>query len=178
MIVVKKEDKETKVHALLQQALAALPQVEGTLAQLCYVAKSSQSPVARAVAALAPQIATAGVKVRAIFAQHEPGHPSARLLGDVRCHDAHELLVLSPATAWVGDCMRRDPSNRDSYELHASECAATASALRASFDKLWALSVPQVGVEDPDLAEVFGLAQDLAGLAGETPSLPVALTRH
>ena len=100
-------------------------------------------------------------------------------MSDIRLLDAHEQLVLDAATAWVGDCMRRDPSRRDTYEFY-SNCPVTARHAVCSFAQMWrtANSVgsrtlaprwgapPQSGLFDPAL---------IAG--SEAPPVPDAL-RH
>lgn len=178
MIVVKKEEKEPRLRQLIAQAIEAARYVE-TPMTLRVVALSLSSPVARAVAVLQTELAAAGISARLILAKTDHGPDSAtaiagtwRHLADVRCHDSHELLVLGTETTWIGDCLRRDPANRDSFELHSSSNRETALLFAQSFDKLWQLS----HVYEP--RDVAGLDL-IAGLSVLAPdSLPQALTRH
>ena len=186
MHVVKKEDKEVKLRALLISALDTLPaRTTGAAAPvLRLLAQSQASPVVRAVLALQSELTAAGIEARVIYAKIEPGSvigignaSVCRLLSDVRCLDAHELMVIPTDITWIGDCMRRDPVTRDSFELHAQGCLQTARWAIASFDKIWAHSTPvKVWVQHvicPELPLVAGLA----GLPSDvTP--PQVLTRH
>ena len=83
--------------------------------------------------------------------------------------------MLGTETTWIGDCLRRDPAVRDSYELHAVGCAQTARYVALSFDKLWQLSSLVEAAEDP---ATLAMAADLAGLQTDQGSQPTALTRH
>jgi hypothetical protein len=184
MVVVKKEDKEAKLRSLLLEALSTVSSdVREPVLRL--LAKSTSSPVVAAVVGLQMELAAIGVEVRIVLAAYD--QPSnvlnglngrVRHLADVRCHDAHELMVLGQNHAWIGDCMRRDPAARDSFELHSSTCVARASSVALSFDRLWALAVPVAGPTLPAHAAALELAADLAGLPVDTSSAPQVLTRH
>ena len=65
-----------------------------------------------------------------------------RFVADARLLDAHELLVLGPATAWIGDCMRRDPAKRDAYEFYSEDAPEAARSSARSFDRLWLNGTP------------------------------------
>ena len=186
MLVVKKEDKETKLRELLVSALENLPaqKLVGNALVLRLLVQSQASPAVRAVVAMQGELTAAGVEARIIYAKAELGSTIGigqssvcRLLSDVRCHDAHELMVLSAATTWIGDCMRRDPVTRDSFEMHSQSCTKTAGWAIASFDRLWEHSVPLAtcvpGAGCPELS----LVAALAGLPGDVAS-PQVLTRH
>ncbi len=167
--VVKREDKmETvrtfiKAHFLMPRSADVSP-----LSEITLVARSAESPVARALASLGSDIASRGLTVRAIFGHLESEKSSAgwsvagpaipfcrdlRWAKNPRLADAHEQLVLGPVTAWVGDCLRRDPSRRDAYEQYAAADATTATTLRTSFDRLWAASVPLL-IRTPQAAHI------------------------
>lgn len=177
MTVVKKEEKESRLKAFLALALEA----HADARELFVLAQSLASPVAHVVATIAPELAARGIAVRLILAKAD-GCPNfdagirltCRLLSDVRCHDAHELLVLGGATAWIGDSMRRNPSQTDSFELHAESSAETAGAVRNSFERLWAIASPLGSSGEPD----FEMAGALAGLVPDATSRITALTRH
>lgn len=186
MVVVKREDKEPKLRKLLSEGLAALEALRSTgdtaRAELRVVALSAESPVVRAVLSLAAELGRACVDVRLVLAKSEHvAHPQVgrttayRHLSDPRCHDAHESLALGTQTAWVGDCMRRDPVARDSFELHAVANADQARMIIQSFERLWRAAVPFAPLEDRAAIEMAG---DLAALGGDTASAPQVLTRH
>lgn len=156
--VVKREDKMETMRAFIKANLLTPRAATVTLSdQITLVARSAESPVARALVSLGSEIAAHGLAVRAIFGYLEAEKSSAgwsvagpeiqfcrdlRWAKNPRLADAHEQLVLGPITAWVGDCLRRDPSRRDAYEQYVAADAITAETLRTSFTRLWSASVP------------------------------------
>ncbi len=185
MVVVKKEEKELKLRDLLQDALGqcAKSGIAGAPV-LRLLAQSCASPVVRAVLALQQELTAAGVETRIILAKPDGAdarqfhrEPVVRSLNDARFHDAHEILVLGPVSAWIGDSMRREPATRDSFELHAHDCPGTAGRVGASFDKLWGHARPY-HIASHEIAAELELAAGLAGLPGDAVSAPQVLTRH
>ena len=181
MTVVKKEEKETKLRDFLAHALKDLDVTSGTPV-LRVLARCGGSPVVRAVAAVQAELVAAGVEARVMLAIVDGGSVvaagstcSVRQLGDVRCLDAHELLVVGMAASWIGDSMRRDPSVRDSFELHAQSSVAAARQVAMSFDKLWARAA---GVKPLAAETVADMTAELAALPVEAVSVPQVLTRH
>jgi hypothetical protein len=207
MDVVKREAKEEKLKTFIAAHLsntAAQPQPATWL----LIARSSQSPVVKALNALAPEIAKAQVTVRTILALLDNGAEDTqattmmlcltecRVARNPRLLEAHEQLVLSPATAWVGDSMRREPDKRDAYECYAADHATTAHWSTVAFNRLWAASdaiVPRglalaaetvaetANAEDVPKPAVAGNEMPLAGdlpPAAEAPSAVTASTRH
>jgi hypothetical protein len=186
MIVVKKEEKEPKLRTLLAAAIEAIGTQDGLQQApiLRLLAASSASPVARAVASLQSELTAAGIETLIVLAKSETvplmnvGAASTyRHLADARCHDAHELMVLGATAVWVGDCLRRDPAIRDSYELHASDAPDTARLTALSFDRLWSRAAPVVMFAAAPPAD-FEMAANLAAIGPDQPSQPTALTRH
>lgn len=153
MNVVTTEDKETRLRAFIarhieaQRALGASP--NDTTYRL--LALSAESPAARALAALAPELAAAGIKTEALLLRRAtsamPEAVDCRFVADVRLLDAHEQLVLDATTVWIGDCMRRDPLRRDTYENYSETCAATGARATRSFAQIWRLADPSAGVK-------------------------------
>jgi len=156
MSVVKKEDKEAKIREFIESDLQARRNAgEAGREPGCYLllALSSESPVARALASLSDELESAGIVVQAVFAR--AGAPvkteaatglecvaTLRHAPDARLLDAHEQLVLGPASVWVGDCMRRDPAKRDAYEFYADGSPQTANWAKRSFDRVWTKAKP------------------------------------
>jgi len=177
MAVVKKEDKETKLRDFFREALNNLS-ANGERPVLRVMARGSHSPVVRAMSACSAELAAAGVEIRLMLTLIEPGDDltsKVRHLTDVRCLDAHELLVLGAQASWIGDCMRRDPSVRDSFELHALNNELAAKQAATTFDRLWGrIAAPKpVAVAEA----VMEMAADLAALPVEQTA-PQVLTRH
>lgn len=155
MNVVRKEDKEQRLKEFILKDLSARLAAEGQAAPACYrlVALSAESPVAKALLSLMPELRDAGIDIEAIFvkpvtaggaerAKLFDGASGIRCTGDVRLLDAHEQLVLGDRTAWVGDCMRRDPGKRDAYECYAEESPEAAAWALRSFRRLWVQAAP------------------------------------
>src|SRR5512134_2434114 len=155
--VVKKDEKEGRLTEFIRQHLAGRESDVGS--EVLLVARSPRSPVVRALGALSGELAGAGIGIRAVLLEPaEAGGPehaariSVRLLSEVRALEAHEQLVLGPATAWVGDCMRREPDQRDAFEAYAAACPLTAGWALRSFQALWRRATP-VPIAHPGSAE-------------------------
>ena len=70
--------------------------------------------------------------------------------------------MLAPDRTWIGDCMRREPTKRDTYERFAANSAETATHAARSFERLWRAAVPVQQL--PPLPAA--LASQLPGFAG------------
>jgi hypothetical protein len=193
MLVVRKEEKEATLKEFIEKDLMARKAAGASAGDGCYrlIALSQKSPVAKALAALAPEAAALGIEIRAVFMTLDSPTPegeggrsvpmaasACRLISDPRIIDAHEQLVLGDRTAWVGDCMRRDPATRDAFECYSEDCALTATWATRSFDRIWACAEP-AGCE----AKRVGATPEILGLGmlmTATPDAPpvVAVTRH
>lgn len=178
MVVVKKEDKEEKLRSFLAAALSEIG-AQDAKPVLRLLARCKASPAVRAVASLSAQLAGSGVEMRLMLALLDqsgasPAPCEVRHLADLRCLDAHEMLVIGAETSWVGDSMRRDPSVRDSFELHSPSSAAAARHYAVTFDRLWERAV---AVQMPQ-ADAMALVADLAALPVEPAVGHQVLTRH
>lgn len=189
--VVKKDEKEARLTEFIRQFLAAAScGVTTAGSELLLVARSPRSPVVRALRALADERCRAGLGIRIVLL--EAGNPAqpgllpdalggpVRLLCDLRALEAHEQLVLGPATVWIGDCMRREPDTRDAFEAYAEACPLTAGWARSSFLALWRRAdPPEVELPDAPVAEPQAVVSESAlPVASETPVGPTASTRH
>lgn len=157
--IVRLEDKEAKLKAFIRTVVEQSQSPAGSRGadqSVLLIARSVDSPVARAVAALVRE-GTITVPVKSVLAlvpRENPdgavgetisalaGGSGVRVVRDVRLFDAHEQLVLGPASSWIGDCMRCDPMKRDAYECYAADCSKTAGWARTSFERLWAVCEP------------------------------------
>lgn len=154
MHVVFQEEKETRIKELIRQDLAARKDAGENMFGATYrlVARSADSPAARALNALAEEALALGIQIRTLLVQHVRSARSAapeqatagdvRVMADARFLEAHEQLVLSDTRAWIGDCMRRDPSRRDAYECYCDGSDARALWAGRSFDRMWAAAAP------------------------------------
>lgn len=146
-----RDEKEARLKAFVSRHLEARREQGEAAGDVTYrlLALSAESPAARALDALAPELATAGIKLEIVFVRHAKADdaPSlkfadCRFATDIRLLDAHEQLVLDAETAWVGDCMRRDPMKRDTYELFCDRCTMTAGNAARSFAHIWNAAGP------------------------------------
>ena len=193
--VVKREDKMESLRTFMSAFWLASRTGHG-LSHITVVARSAESPVARALAALSSEIAGRGMAVRAIFGQLQSEKTPAgwsvsgpdiafsrdlRWAKNPRLADAHEQLVLGPETCWIGDCMRRDPARRDAYEQFIIGDTKTSQTLQTSFERLWAASVPLL-IRTPHSAVIApqattgASAETLAALAARDDSPNPLLT--
>lgn len=195
MHVVKKEDKEAKVREFIRREMAAAIADGGALGPYLLMALSENSPVARALAGLAGELESAGIAVRAVFAESSTATETvtevakglervaiARQAADPRLLDAHEQLILSDTSVWTGDCMRRDPSKRDAYESHANGTPETVVWAKRSFDQFWSKAKP-IRLGMPHTTAPAGASEVVPGEGGLavnggdfTPA--VGATRH
>lgn len=151
------------------------------------IARSPDSPVAQALRTHTATLSQMGIRVRAIFSEIEPGRAAAavrsapfdspsecRIARDQRLLAAHEQLVLSADRTWIGDCMRREPTKRDTYERFAVNCAETATHAVRSFERLWRIAVPV-----DQLAPLpGGMTPHLPDFINAVPPRPEALRRQ
>lgn len=183
--VVRPEDKERHLCAFISAGIlsAGTPTVRATM-----IAHSPDSPVARALASVAAIETGVTIELRVIFASLDVKGAAAdldrteivgmRRLLDVRLMDAHEQLTLNSSGTWIGDCLRRDPSQRDAFEtfapcdLEASRCATR------SFDRLWMRAAPRTE-PSPDASECEPGALGAVPAPGSaSPSTALVATRH
>lgn len=195
MNIVRKDEKENKLKDFMQRHLNALGAPVATVeadaeGDVCYVvARSSESPVAKVLLSLLPEFSARNIAIKALYAMPGreasfmgPSSPWAppriecRRAGDMRLLEAHELLILGPQTAWVGDCMRREPSQGDAYEFYADDCHDMAAAALRSFNRLWAIAKPfrpRVVSSNPLPHTVLAPLH-----AGSDMTAPVSFSRH
>ncbi len=146
MNVATTEEKEARLKDYIRQHIertAAAPAGE-TVYRL--LALSAESPAARALQALASELAAAGIRVEAVLARRSASTTldiaDCRFVTDHRLLDAHEQLVLDSTTVWIGDCMRRDPVKRDAYEHYSDTSPVTARHASRSFAQIWRAAGP------------------------------------
>lgn len=122
------------------------------------IARSPDSPVARAVLSISDLIGRQGLGGRLVFACSEAVSAGdvwqlsfdksfaheARLLPDPRVLGAHEQLIVGDTALWWGDNMRRDPSKRDAFQAMEADVASIAQA-RRTFARLWQSATPLYG---------------------------------
>lgn len=187
--VVRKEDKEAKLRNFILQDLSARVNNPAHEAPPVYlmIARSLESPAARALLSLSADAASIGIRYRILLLLEDAvahgldniidkhlARIDARFAVDTRLLDAHELLVLGPTTAWIGDCMRRDPAKRDAYEFYSNEAPEAARSAGRSFERMWKISSPIILRRIPsDVPHASAVAAEVAPIGGLEVS-----TRH
>ena len=155
--LVRREEKEARLRAFIAEFLARRADQQCPVAPaLLVLARSAESPVAKAAMSLAAHQKDRDFSLRAIFATLGTADTTyiaeacrssnwtvqIRWARDVRLMDAHEQLVLDQATSWIGDCMRREPLKHDAFEAFSADCAETARSVTLFFERLWQVSEP------------------------------------
>jgi hypothetical protein len=151
MSITRRAEKELRLAAFIARGLqgaAAMPPAPGAVMAM---ARSVQSPLVKAIAARAPDIAAAGGTVRLMLARPDGLALTdalaamraaalacqVRLARNPRLIEAHEQLTIGARIAWTGDSMRRDPAICDAYESFVEDCPEIAAAAAATFERLW-----------------------------------------
>jgi hypothetical protein len=189
MQVVKHEEKEAMLFRFILEEVA-----DGRVAadgEWSIVALSMQSPVIAAVRRVVTELEEVDrLALRVVLTGRDAeasnegfmrlASLNVRHAFDLRLLDAHEQLVLSQRSAWCGDCMRRNPSQRDAFESFLKDDPVLSGWARKTFDRLWASAqdIPISGVGAGEARQ----DQDADGFiaAGEAkPSTILAATsRH
>ncbi len=190
MHVVRKEEKEARLATFVAEQLAAAIASDVAGRGLTVLARSVESPVLKALAVHRDALRAAGLNVRAIIVLTEGASDdvSGLLAGfavrrgcDARLLDAHEQLAIGDRVAWIGDCMRREPTKRDAYEIYSAECCETAALAHRSFDRVWSFAA--AGVKDapavaPEAAPTAVAVEVPMAALAEGESTPTVSTRH
>jgi len=153
--VVKREDKEARLAEFIRACLQGAggePRIGIDNDGISVIARSFASPVMRALESALGDVAGDTIKVRSIVLEKPEragGRSTAllrshdtRWLEDHRLVDAHEQLVLTAASCWIGDCMRRDPDKRDAFETWTTASVEATALAARSFERLWAMATP------------------------------------
>jgi hypothetical protein len=149
---------DSKVQNLAAFIEKHLPQsCNDAATEITVLARSYESPIAQAIVRHSGLIAERGIRVRALFVvatahgcagawtSRDGGiefERDVRLSRNPRHFDAHEQLVLTTTSCWIGDCMRRDPAKRDALDMARAACTDSALFAHRSFDRLWRLGQP------------------------------------
>lgn len=153
MQIVKRDEKETKLKKfILGEIAAGRVMLSG---QWSLMALSMQSPVVTALSQVVNELGGGhDLRVRLLLAgccKHDVGRSftnvgkvTARASQNARLLDAHEQLVIGATSSWSGDCMRRNPLERDAFEVFGANDETLACWTARSFDRLWGGAKPIV----------------------------------
>lgn len=183
MRVVKREEKEAVLFKfILEEIAVGRVAVDG---HWSIIALSMKSPVIGAVRRVISEFKEAGelsLKVLLTGRERTWSHDGLEAVGaleirqsyDLRLLDAHEQLVLGPQSAWCGDCMRRNPSERDAFESFLMDEVLLTGWAAKAFERLWA------GAEAVNAEGETAVAADGVIVASEQKPGPIlaATSRH
>jgi hypothetical protein len=191
------EEKQENLSRFCGYFLDRLSVQETPSAVECRVtllARSPQSPVARAVLDAQAEFASLNVTMQVMFAKLDPAESltgwfdfAEQVAGpatvDLRWArrpaliDAHEQLVLGLGLSWAGDCMRREPEKRDAYEqFDTFDCDAAARA-QVSFASFWSMS-ERLSTRRLSMASAIHAEQSVHDALLGQPQTHFASTRH
>lgn len=189
MQVVKREEKETRlVQFVLGEIASGRVALTG---HWSVVALSMDSPVIAGLRRVISDLGGASaLNVNVVLTRlgkHEPtynlgaiGQLAIRATQNSRLLDAHEQLVLGPASSWTGDCMRRDPRERDAFETFGSNDTELAHWAFKSFSRLWVGAQPLNIGPKGSAGEVVNAGVDalVVGDGSNNSPLVAATSRH
>lgn len=162
-------DKEARLKNFIGEVIASRGEnPTGTMCVTLFV-RSPDSPVARALLAALSETPSHNVRCLILIGDtnaEDAAAPSVldiagaefRVLADPGFGPAHEQLTIGPTHVWIGDCLRRDPTKRDAFEIyHPNDSAISVFAI-ASFNKLWARG-RELRLPRPDISPEIIAAQ-------------------
>lgn len=204
--LMRREEKEEHLQRLLGQYLDRLSAKDEPSAvdrRITLVVRSALSPAARAILPHLDQITALDVRVDVVIAKLDPAERfvdwvsqlvdaaganlNLRWLRREALLEAHEQLAFGRGFAWWGDCMRREPENRDLFEVTTYFDAEAADRVNRAFDALWSVAETAPMNFGRDFATARAdtdAANSAAGIAGlglgeaPVPGQPSVMTRH
>lgn len=187
MQVVKREEKEVKLTQFILSEIAA-----GRVtidAHWSVVALSMKSPVISALHRVVNElevdelslniVLTGGRKLIDVDGFDRVQAFAIRVGQSSRLLDAHEQLVLGEVSSWTGDCMRRDPMERDAFETFGANNRELASWARKSFAHFWSAAKP-ISASGSRGKAVYaaGVEHAAVGEGAKPTTLVAATSRH
>jgi hypothetical protein len=154
-LTVVRTEKEARLKSFIAEALSFGAGESGPHAPVSILVRNPDSPVARALYAAFAEGLVPGTNMQILLGealQEEPAQASIldvpgveiRYLGDARFGAAHEQLVIGQNYVWIGDCLRRDPTKRDAFEVFHAKADSHSHFAIVSFRNLWAAAQPLI----------------------------------
>ena len=187
MQVVKREEKEVKLtQFVLSEIATGRVSVDG---QWSVIALSMKSPVISALRRVVNDLGASSLRINVILTgrgKHTIADGfvtiealSVRTGQSSHLVDAHEQLVLGDVSSWTGDCMRRDPMERDAFETFAANNTELAAWARKSFARLRSGAAPiHVSRSRDRVSETTDIDCVVAGEGAKASPLVAATSRH
>jgi len=182
-VVTTRTDKEERLKDFLTEGLALRADHPAGDDFVTAFLRNPDSPAARALSAVCLDGLAEGPPIRILICDTRANDPAAtsvldivgaeiREFADLRFGAAHEQLVVGPTRVWIGDCLRRDPSKRDAFELFHANDAATHLFAAASFEHLWARGRPMISTREKSVSPEIITAGKSADEQGALPRNP------
>ncbi len=148
LMTMSRTDKEARLKDFICEALTACREASAHDDSITLFVRNPDSPVARALHAALSEGCAEAARIRILICDTNADEPSApslldntdadcRVLADASFGPAHEQLAIGHTHVWIGDCLRRDPTKRDAFELYHPNDPAIGVFATASFEKLW-----------------------------------------
>jgi hypothetical protein len=182
-MMMSRTDKEARLKDFIAEAFAA--RGEHPVRELCLTlfVRNPDSPVARALHAAWMEGLIESGRILLIVGETTVEEPAAqsildipglecRVLADRRFGPAHEQLTVGHARVWIGDCLRRDPTKRDAFEIYHGHDSTNCVFALASFEKLWSRAKPR------KLPRAAGLLPEIIAAQSDDPSALPRNPRH
>lgn len=147
-MMMSRTDKEARLKDFIGEVFAT--RGEDPTREICLTlfVRNPDSPAARALHAAWSEGLIEGARILLVVGDtvvDEPTAPSVLDISDAECRvladpsfaPAHEQLTVGHNRVWIGDCLRRDPTKRDAFELYHGDDATNCVFAIASFEKLW-----------------------------------------
>lgn len=165
-MMMSRTDKEARLKDFISEAFTARGEDPAREICLTLFVRNPDSPAARALHAAWSEGLIEGARILLVVGDttvEEPSSPSIldvadieyRVLRESSFAPAHEQLTVGPTRVWIGDCLRRDPTKRDAFELYYGDDATNAVFALASFEKLWkrarARKLPRTEALSPEI---------------------------
>lgn len=152
LMSVARTDKEARLREFIAEGFASAAEQSAVREPVTILAHNLESPVARALLSVLNESWPQANGIRVIIGETSTDAATTnslldldgefRVLNSSRFGAAHEQLVISSTRFWVGDCLRRDPSKKDAFEVYHGNDANGCVLAIASFEKLWAAATP------------------------------------
>jgi hypothetical protein len=182
-VVMTRTDKEGRLKDFFSEGLALRAEDPARDDSVTAFLRNPDSPAARALCAVYFDGRAEGARIRILICDTHADDPMAtsvldisgaefRVFAEPRFAAAHEQLVIGANRVWIGDCLRRDPTKRDAFELYHANDAAARLFAAVSFERLWARGRPIKPARAESVSPEIIAAGHEAGAQGALPRNP------
>jgi hypothetical protein len=176
-MMMSRTDKEARLKDFICEAFTARGEDPAREVCLTLFVRNPDSPVARALHAAWSEGLIDGARILLIVSEATVEEPAAQSILDipgVECGvltdrefgPAHEQLTVGHTRVWIGDCLRRDPTKRDAFEIYHGNDPTNCVFALASFKKLWSRArsrkIPRAAELSPEI--IASQSDDASGL--------------